>query len=598
MKHSFVAALAFAGSLAGCTFSGPSGGSGGDDDDVRTFVDDTAEDFADPSVLVGAALHARGAIDPETYAVGGLHMTAYARAILQPANSVTWAELEALVQITPATGSRQAVSPDSEFGGFQPFGVGLGVFDNFTLVFRGEIYLDAPTTFTLESDGPSLVQIDTDGTYGHQLYDQIGFPTSTLTVTPSGPGWYPIRAALTDTAGDAFIRLRTTAGVLPRTSFRSRTTAATGLVLEGFDDPMLTTPAGLGIETQDLMRDFGTSEPTWDFRLTSSDYGARMRGQVLVETPGRYRFGATPDADDHVRIWLDGKVISSRWGPGDTYDESAPLDLAAGWHDLTVDLGGVGATSAFAIELLEAPPGVATGVVPSKWLRPVVRFGQLDSRMLSGLSPINDNTQTEIPFPPAPLGVPFDAIVQAVDVGFDLDHTAPIQATVKLVHPDGTVDVLRTNDPADRAFEYHGARTAFEGKRVTGGPVPWKLVIDDNAPSAAGNIGSIMVAIGYRGGLAPVTSGALFESKPRPLPAEAAEIVAVRTVPAVPAGATIAISIRTCRTAEACASAEWQPVTGELSIPAEPFVEYRLELGSDGWAVPGVERVEIDYRIE
>lgn len=143
-----------------------------------------------------------------------------------------------------------------------------------------------------------------------------------------------------------------------------------------------------------------------------------------------------------------------------------------------------------------------------------------------------------------------------------------------------------------------GASSAFEGKRVTAGTVPWKLVVDDNAQSAAGNIGSIMVAIGYRGGPAPVASSARFESKPRPLPAEAAEIVAVRTVPAAPAGATIAISIRTCRTAEACASAAWQPVTDALSIPAEPFVEYRLELGSDGWAVPSVERVEIDYRIE
>lgn len=597
MKHSLVAALAFAGSWAGCTFSAPGDGSG-DNDDVRTLVDDSAEDFADPSGLVEAVLHPRGAIDPETYAIGGLHMTAHARDILQPNNTVTWAQLETMVQGTPATGSRQAVPPDSEFGGTQPFGVGLKVDDDFTLVFRGEIYLDGPTTFTLESDGPSLVQIDTDGTYGHQLYDQVGSPTSVLPVVPPGPGWYPIRAALTDTAGDAYIRLRTVTGALPRAKFRSRTTAATGLVLEGFDDPMLTTPAGLGIETT-LKRDFGTSEPTWDFELSTADYGARMRGQVLVETPGQYRFGAAmTDPDDQVRIWLDGKVISSRWGPGDTYDESAPLDLAAGWHDLAVDLGGVGASSGFAIEIREAPPGVATGVVPSTWLRPVVRFGQLDSRPLLGLLPINDNTETEIPFPPAPLGVPPDAIIQGVDVGFDLDHVASAQATVKLVHPDGTADVLRANDPTERAFEYHGARTAFEGKRVTAGAVPWKLVIDDNAPSIAGNIGSIMVAIGYRGGPPPVTSGARFESKPRPVPSEASEIVAVRTVPAAPPGATIAISIRTCRTAEACASAAWQPVTGALSIPAEPFMEYRLELDSDGWALPSIDRVEIDYRIE
>ena len=94
--------------------------------------------------------------------------------------------------------------PDFDVGIGRPFGVGLGVTvpinDNFTLVFRGEIYLDAATTFSLQSDGPSLVQIDTagDGTYSHQVRDQIdALPDGTVTVGPLAPGWYPIRAALT-----------------------------------------------------------------------------------------------------------------------------------------------------------------------------------------------------------------------------------------------------------------------------------------------------------------------------------------------------------------------------------------------------------------
>jgi subtilisin-like proprotein convertase family protein len=591
-----------AGLAAGCSFTPPGGGGGGgggDDDDVETFVDDTEQDFADPRALVGAALHRRGAIDPETYAVGGLHMTAYRQAILQAGNTVTWAQLETMVQGTTPTGTRQAAQVEDNYGNSQPFGLGLNTIDNFTLVYRGEVYLEGTTAFTLDSDGPAVVEIDTDGTFGNQLYDQADTPTGTKMVVPPAPGWYPIRAALTDTVGPAFIRLRTTNGPIPPARLRSRTTAAPGLVLEGFEDPLLLTPVGLGLEVRDLQHDFaGLLEPTWDLALLSPNtYGVRMRGQWLVETPGRYRLGAAMvDADDQVRIWLDGKMISSKWGPGDMYDESMPLELAAGWHDLAIDFAGNG-QSAFAIHVLDAPLGAPTGVIPGQQLRPVVRFGQLDSFTSGAVPVINDNTSTDIPLPAASLAVPAGSVVQAVDIGFDLTHSAPGQVTVKLVHPDGTADAVRANDPTERMFELYGARTAFDGKSLAPGAV-WKLVVEDNAAGFIGNISRITAVIGYRGGPPPVTQTALFESKPRPLPAEATEIVAVRTVPAAPAGATIAISIRTCETEDACAAAAWQPVTDEeLAIPAAPFVEYKLELGSDGWALPTVERVEIDYRV-
>jgi hypothetical protein len=604
VRRSFVAVFAgvtVAGLAAGCTFTPPRDG-GGDDDGVQTFVDDTAQDFADPTTLVGATLHPRGAIDPETYAVGGLHMSAYAMAILQPGNTVSWAQLEEMVQNTPPTGTRQAAQVDIDYGTTQPFGVGLNVIDNFTLVYRGEIYLDAQVSLTLESDGPALVEIATDGTFNHQLYDQAdtGNPASPpKLIDPPAPGWYPIRAALTDTVGGAFIHLKTMAGPISPARLRSRTTAAAGLVVEGFEDPSLVTPAGIGIEAQDLQRDFGTARPTWDFSLTSpADYGARLRGQWLVETPGTYRLGAMVDGDDFVRLWLDGKVASSKWGPGDAYEDSESLELAAGWHDFAIDLGGVGGRSGFVIRVVEAPSGVPTGVIPSRLLRPVVRFGQLEPVTLGALAQvINDNTTTNISLPPASLAVPADAVVQAVDVGFDLNHGAAGQVTVKLVHPDGTADTLRANDATERPFELYGARTAFAGKPLAPSAV-WKLAVEDNALGVGGSITRIMAAISYRGGVPPVTPMALFESKPRPLPAEATEIVAVRTVPAAPAGATIAISIRTCETEDACAAAELQPVADEkLAIPAAPFVEYKLELGSDGWALPAIERVEIDYRV-
>lgn len=598
MWSSVVAVIASTGLAAGCGFSAP-GAAGGED--VRTFVDDTAEDFAEPAALFEAQLPARGAIEPETYSIGGLHMTAYPRAIVMPNNTATWAELEALMQSAPPSGARLGVPPDLEIGTTRPYGVGLGRVDNFTLVFRGEIFLDATTTtFRLQSDGPSLLQIDTDGTYGHQVFDQVDSqPDGTLTITPPAAGWYPIRAALTDTVAEAYIRFRTVSGPIPRERFRSRTTAAAGLVLEGFEDPLLTTPAGLGLETEALARDFGTNRPIWDLDLTSpADYSARMRGQLLVETPGTYRLGATLDADDQVRIWVDGEVVSSRWGPRDAYDASMPLELAAGWHDLVIDVAGLGTRSGFSIEILEAPPGVATGVIPARLLRPVVRSGQLEPFTLGGASiAIMDNGVTEIPLPPGSLQVPPGALIQAVDVGYGLSHGAPIQVTVKLVHPDGTADVVRAGDPAMLPFEHHGARAAFEGKPIPAGARTWKLVVEDNAPGATGNIGRIMVVTGYRGGIPPVAPAARFESRPRPFPADAIEIVGARTLPPAPPGATIAISIRTCEAADGCAAAAWQPVTGERPIPAAPFIEYRLEFASDGWALPSVDRVELDYRV-
>jgi hypothetical protein len=602
MAGSFVVAFAFAGLAAGCTFSAPEGSDddGGGGGDVRTLVDDTADDFADPSAVTEVVIHPRGAIEPATYVLGGMQMTAYAQALLT-GPTVGWAQLETALQSRKPTGGRLGVPPEFNIGLGRPAGIGLGVNDDFTLVFRGEIYLDAATSFTLESDGPSRVEIDTDGTFSHQLYDDASTNTATRQVTPPMPGWYPIRAALTDTVGDAFFRLRTTNGPILRERLRSQTTTASGLVLDAYDDPLLTTDAGLGLEAVPLMHNFGGTAPTWDLLLqTVTDYSVRMRGQWLADAAGPYRFGATLDSDDWVRIWLDGRVISSRWGPGDTYDASEPLDLAAGWHDLVVDVSRQGGGCSFAIEVLEAPSGVRTGVIMPDRLRPVVRNGLLESRTTqAGLAySIPDNGTTPISF--ALSAMPSDAVVQAVDAGFDLNHSSAAQATISLVHPDGTALVLRTNDATNRPFEYYGALTAFAGKSLVVGATPWTLVAaDDPAQSGpGGSILNMMLAVSYRAGPAPVASGARFESKPRPLPEGATKIVGARALPAPPAGATVAMSMRTCATAEACASAAWQPVTGELDLPAEAFVEYRLELGSDGWAIPSVDRVEIDYRVE
>jgi hypothetical protein len=60
-------------------------------------------------------------------------------------------------------------------------------------------------------------------------------------------------------------------------------------------------------------------------------------------------------------------------------------------------------------------------------------------------------------------------------------------------------------------------------------------------------------------------------------------------------GASGTIAVRTCPDALACDAAAWQAADA-LPVANAGYVQYKVELASDGWAAPSVDKVEIGIR--
>lgn len=567
--------------VAACGFEAPiGGGSAGDD----TIVDDDFEG----GTTIDSTVEPFGAIEPAVHAYGGLRMDAYNAPLVMPSNTVSWEQLETQLAARKPTGSRLAASIDVVYGE-RPYGVGLATDNNFTLVFRGEIYLEGPTALTLEGDGPSMVQLAVaDGvTYDVRIYDEVSTSNPTMTVTPPKPGWYPIRAAMTDTVGDAVIKLTSAGAALPRERLRSRVTT-TGLVVEGFESPALTTTAGLGLADHDLRQTYEATP--YDIKLVTDDFALRYAGQLRIDVAGGYRFDATPDTGDGYRVWIDGKVVASAWGDGDVAHGSPVLELAAGWHDLVVDYADTGGAANVNVVMLEGPAGVPLGTIAKERLRPVVRFGTVETFVSTQTSSIPDNGKVTIAIGATTL--PGDAIVQSADISYVLTHAMVEQVSTRLLHPDGSADPLRAAGLPARPVDFFGARTAFANKSAIGSGT-WRLEVSDGANGQTGVVGSIAFALGYRAGVGPYAPVSTFTSQPRAI--EATAIVAARATGTFPPGSSAAVSVRTCPDAPSCDAAPWQAADA-LPLANAGFVQYRVELASDGWAAPSVDKVEIEIR--
>jgi len=104
----------------------------------------------------------------------------------------------------------------------------------------------------------------------------------------------------------------------------------TGLVGEYFDDPALTSrnftrlDAGVGF-------DWGLGGPPG---LDPDSFSVRWSGLLLCNESGDHTF--IVDADDGMRLWVDGRLLVDRWEGGPVH-ASATVFLPEGYHDLRAE---------------------------------------------------------------------------------------------------------------------------------------------------------------------------------------------------------------------------------------------------------------------
>jgi hypothetical protein len=194
------------------------------------------------------------------------------------------------------------------------------------------------------------------------------------------------------------------------------------------------------------------------------------------------------------------------------------------------------------------------------------------------------------------------ATVSRVDVSYDIGHTYSGDLDMLLIAPNGASVTLRDNTGGSvdcGCTEQFTLDGAFVGVPVDG---TWILRVVDGFAEDAGTIRDVAITVHYAGGAPPIPATSAFESTVRDLGADpVTSIDAITWTERLPVGSDLAVRLRTCATPEDCAGAAW---SDPVSTPGNPptvaparYLQYRIELTSDGDRAPALERLQIDYQV-
>jgi subtilisin-like proprotein convertase family protein len=569
-----------------------------------TWRTDTASDFdVDGHVATGATIDPRGAIEPFAYYTGGVLQTA-SEGAMQSAAQASWTQVTGFAPTPRVTIARSA---DVSWGTKIPPGVGLTVADQWTLRFEGEVWLDAGdwTLFLLADDHGFL---EVDG--GSGVYDRVvsaDYPyEASGTVHAATSGWYPVRWAVSDTGGGAAMRIRyqgpgvAQATTIPRHRLRARVDGVRGLVEYAFDGALYDGDRGITIDTDapaDV--DWAGGAPA-DLGLSSNDnFSVRWSGQWHVDTAGAYALRYA--SDDGQRLWIDGAPLLDAWDNSNHDQTTAPMQLEAGWHDVVIDQSERFGSARAQLTVASGPDLVGQPL-PVDHLRVVEGRGERHEHGANH----NDLAIPDAPSAsvdgvvesPITFALPTSVVTHGVDVGFTYDHEWQGDLRIELLAPSGKRVVLRDafgNNGGSYAEHY--ARADLDGEPVGG---TWIVRFIDVDPGAVGTVRDVELTVHTEGaGAPPIEPVASYVSPVRDLGAAAA-IQQVRWVAHAPVGTAVAVAVRTCATADACAAAPWSdpladPTGTTPAVAAARFAQYKVDLTSTGDATPSLESIELDY---
>jgi subtilisin-like proprotein convertase family protein len=574
----------------------PDGTPVGDSQTAHAWKDDSPGDFG-----AGRADHttvsARGAIEPYAYYTGGVLQRASDTGQIGDPATATWADVQAF----PMTGHESLTrGAEIDWGSGTPAGVGLTRSD-FSMTFEGEIRLDAGTwTFQYNVDDKGFLEIaDASGNFGRVAHGDWSTPGSGTFVAPA-TGWYPIRWALTDTGGLANVKVSVQGpGVssmtpVPRDRLRARVDQHPGLVMSGFDDKLLLGNCATTIDaTAPTYVDWGNGLPA-DLGISVPDfYSVRWSGQLRVDVAGDYAFRYT--SDDGQRLWIDGQQLLGAWDESYHDQVSAPVTLSVGWHDLVVDVSE-SYSAARAKVKVESGPDLVGSPLPVDRLRPVEgraeRFVQ-NVNHTDYTIPDLGTAQSQLT-----LVAPAGATVSSIDVSYTFDHTYTGDLVFTLVAPNGATRVLRNRTGQSATTD---ESDFYDAAFLVGAPVAgvWTLRVQDKQAQDTGILRDFQILVHYAGGEAPIATSAAYESPVRDLGTVAA-YDAVTWDARTPSGTSVAVRLRSCDSAD-CAGQVWSdplpdPTGSFPTLVPRRYLQYRVELGSQGDQAASLESIELDYR--
>lgn len=565
----------------------------------HALVDDTAADFQSGAAsLAEATVESWGAIAPVAYYTGGLLHRGSDTGVLS-SSGASWGDLAAM---PPTAKTAIAWTIGANWGAGTPSSVGLSHGDDWSQWWEGEVLLDAGTwTFTLLVDQHGFVELAPSGSSAYSRVVAADWPNqTTASFEAAASGWHPIRIAMSEGQGNAQIDLRLAGpGVasqpIPRHRLRARVDHVAGMAMAAFDDSRGVGSVATTIDaTGPANVSWGSGSPA-DVGLSSPElFSVRWTGQLRIDVAGDYVFRYA--TDDGQRLWVNGTRVLNSWHDTVANSVTSPIALTPGWHDLVIDVSEhVGAAAANL--RVESGPELAGSALPVARLRPVEARSQRIATAVNRTDlAIPDNgsvTSTMV------VAAPAEARVSAVDVNFLATHSYHGDLQFRLIAPNGAEVILRQNEGDSRSGALEGRYTtaALAGAPVAG---TWMLRVSDTTGRDTGSLLDVAVTPQFAGGEAPIPALAVYESTVRELAGPVQAIDTVSWTARLPAGSAVALRLRTCPTPEECASATWSdPVTtsGQApSIQLHRYLQYRVEMTSNGDRPPAVDSVRIDYR--
>ncbi len=566
---------------------------------ARTWHDDTVADFA-MGTVTGAAIEAPGSVAAAAYYTGGLLWRASNATTFETGVGTTWAQVSAFTQTGKIAVTR---STSLAFGTDTPPSVGLTDPDTFSMWFEGDVFLDAGTyTFEMLVDDHGFVELAPSPTSAFTRVASCDWPTAgTGTFTAPAAGWYPIRFAASEGATDSLIQLRAqgpglaTLQPIPRHRLRAQMNGITGLVESGFDDSHLLGDVEHTIDqVTPANTNWNTGNPG-DLGMTASDdFSVRWSGQFRVDVAGTFTFRYV--TDDGQRLWIDGQRVLDAWD-NTTHDQtSGPVTLAVGWHDIVADQSE-SSGGAIASVSIASGPELVNQTLPLDRLRPVEGRSE---RFETGV----DRTDRAIPAtgnaPDSTVAItaPVGATVTGVDVSYSFTHTYWGDLVITLIAPNGASTILRNRvGTSTSGVELQRLyTTGVDGAPVAG---TWILRVNDAVSGDAGTLLDFQITPHYAGGEMPIATSAAYESQVKDL-GDVAAITRVAWVEKLSAGSDIAVRMRTCATAAACAAEPWSapitdPMGGAPAVQARQFAQYRVEITTNGLQGAQLDELTISY---
>jgi subtilisin-like proprotein convertase family protein len=563
--------------------------------------DDTAAEFG-AGTVENAFVEAYGAVSPVAYYTGGLLWRGANGDSMGAAAAATWAQVTAFAQ----TG-KVAIAPTTShfYYAETPPSVGLTDADSFTMMYEGEVLLDAGTyTFELWVDDHGFLEIAPSATGAFQRITSCDWPDpSTGTFNAPAAGWYPIRYAASEDAGDFLSRLQAMGpglpalAPIPRHRLRARVSGITGMFQSGFDDGHLLGDVDHTIDqVTPANTNWNTGNPG-DLGMTAADdFSVRWSGQFRVDVGGTYQFRYV--TDDGQRLWVGNQKLLDAWDDVTHDQTSTGVTLSPGWHDLVVEHSerGGGAIASLSIA---AGPELTGQTLPLDRLRPVEGRAE---RNETGF----DRTDRAIPVTgQAPdstvaLVAPANATVTGVDVSYSFTHTYWGDLEVRLIAPNGATALLRDNvGGATSGTELQRLfRTDLNGAPVNG---TWILRVNDTQASDSGTLLDFQVTVHHAAGEPPIATTSAYDSAVRDLGANINSITRVTWIERLPAGADIHVRMRTCDAAAACAAQPWSAALTDSGltplVTARRFAQYRVELTSNGDRAPALDQITVEYTV-